>query len=47
MISKHIHGLKQSGHFSHEYMITALVEMGMSESVYEAWLQHTSVDVLI
>ena len=22
-------------------MITALVEMGMSESVYEAWLEHS------
>ena len=39
--------LKQSECFSHEYMITALLEMGMSESVYEVWLEHTLMSMVI
>jgi len=42
IISRQLHVLKKSGHFSQDYIVTALLEMGMSESMYEAWLEHTS-----
>ena len=43
-LGQHMHGLVQSGHFSEKYIITAIMELGLSKSLYEAWLEHTAGD---
>ena len=43
-LGQHMHGLVQSGHFSVKYIITAIMELGLSKSLYEAWLEHTAGD---
>ncbi len=39
-----MHGLVQSGHFSAKYTMIALMVLKLSESFYEAWLEHTVDD---
>ncbi len=43
-MDKHMHGLVQSGHFSAKYTMIALMVLKLSESFYEAWLEHTVDD---
>ena len=40
-LCKHMHGLVQSEHFAAKYIMTALMELGLSKSLNEAWLEHT------